>query len=69
MLIPFEQTGFDLDPDETSQRESRLQIDGMLGANIDYMVRGIDTEARIAASRRDAMLVRQRSILNARRTN
>ena len=42
----------------------------MLGAKIDYMVRGIDAEARIAAaSRRDAMLVRQASILNARGNN
>ena len=70
VLIPFEQMGFDLDPELTSQREARLLIDSMLGAKIDYMVRGVDTEAKIvAASRRDAMLVRQRTILNARGTN
>ena len=70
VLIPFEQMGLDLDPSITSQREARLLIDSMLGAKIDYMVRGIDTEAKIAAaSRRDAMLVRQRTILNARGTS
>lgn len=69
VMIPFSQMGFDLDPEEVSQREARLLIDSMLGAKIDFMVRGVDTEARIAAgSRRDAMLLRQRTILNARRT-
>lgn len=69
VMIPFSQMGFDLDPEEVSQREARLLIDSMLGAKIDFMVRGVDTEARIAAgSRRDAMLMRQRTILNARRT-
>lgn len=70
VMIPFAQMGFDLDPEEVSQREARLLIDSMLGARIDYMVRGVDTEARIAgASRRDAMLLRRRTILNAQGTS
>ncbi len=70
VVIPFAQMGFDLDRGEGSQREARLFMGSMLGAKIDYMVRGIDAEARIAAaSRRDAMLVRQTSILNARGNN
>ena len=70
VVIPFAQMGFDLDRGEGSQREARLFMGSMLGAKIDYMVRGIDAEARIAAaSRRDAMLVRQASILNARGNN
>lgn len=70
VMIPFSQMGFDLDRGEGNQREARLLMGSMLGAKIDYMVRGIDAEARIAAaSRRDAMLVRQASILNARGTN
>ena len=70
VMIPFQQMGLDLDPEMTSQREARLLIDSMLGAKIDYMVRGVDAEARIAAaSRRDAMLVWQATILNARGTN
>lgn len=70
VMIPFQQMGLDLDPEMASQREARLLIDSMLGAKIDYMVRGVDADARIAAaSRRDAMLVRQASILNARGTN
>ena len=67
VMIPFSQMGFDLDPEQVSQREARLLIDSMLSARIDYMVRGVDIDARIAvASRRDAMLMRQRTILNAR---
>ena len=70
VVIPFAQMGFDLDRGEGSQREARLFMGSMLGAKIDYMVRGIDAEARIAAaSRRDAMIVRQASILNARGTS
>ncbi len=70
VVIPFAQMGFDLDRGEGNQREARLFMGSMLGAKIDYMVRGIDTKARIAAaSRRDAMLVRQASILNARGTS
>ena len=70
VVIPFAQMGFDLDRGEGSQREARLFMGSMLGTKIDYMVRGIDTKARIAAaSRRDAMLVRQASILNARGTS
>ena len=70
VVIPFAQMGFDLDQGEGNQREARLFMGSMLGAKIDYMVRGIDAEARIAAaSRRDAMLVRQASILNARGNN
>lgn len=67
VMIPFSQMGFDLDPETVSQREARLLIDSMLGAKIDYMVLGVDTEVRIAAaSRRAAMLMHQRTILNAR---
>lgn len=70
VVIPFAQMGFDLDRGEGSQQEARLFMGSMLGAKIDYMVRGIDAEARIAAaSRRDAMIVRQASILNARGTS
>ncbi len=70
VVIPFAQMGFDLDRGAGNQREARLFMGSMLGAKIDYMVRGIDTKARIAAaSRRDAMLVRQASILNARGTS
>ena len=70
VMIPFEQMGFDLDPKELSQREARLLIDSMLGAKIDYMIRGVDSESRLAgASRRDAMIMRQRTILNARGNN
>lgn len=70
VVIPFAQMGFDLDQGEGNQREARLFMGSMLGAKIDYMVRGIDAEARIAAaSRRDAMIVRQASILNARGTS
>ena len=70
VVIPFAQMGFDLDRGEGSQREARLFMGSMLGAKIDYMVRGIDAETRIAAaSRRDAMIVRQASILNARGTS
>lgn len=69
VLIPFNQMGFDLDPETITQREARLLIDSMLGAKIDYMVRGVDTQNRVAgASRRDAMILRQRTILNARGT-
>ena len=50
VMIPFSQMGFDLDPETVSQREARLLIDSMLGATIDYMVRGVDTEARVAGS-------------------
>lgn len=70
VVIPFAQMGFDLDRGAGNQREARLFMGSMLGAKIDYMVRGIDAEARIAAaSRRDAMIVRQASILNARGTS
>jgi len=70
VMIPFDQMGLDLDPEEISQREARMLINFMMGAKIDYMVRGVDMEAKIvAASRRDAMLVRQRTILNARGIN
>jgi len=70
VMIPFNQMGFDLDPEKINPREARMIIDSMLGAKIDYMIRGVDTEARIAAaSRRDAMLVRQHTILNARGTS
>ena len=67
LLIPFSEMGFDLDPQTVTPREARLLTHSMLGAKIDYMVRGIDLENRIAVgSRRDAMLVRQATILNAR---
>jgi|GEM_PF-1393860 len=69
VMIPFNQMGFDLDPETITQREARLLIDSMLSAKIDYMVRGVDTQNRVAgASRRDAMILRQRTILNARGT-
>ncbi len=69
VMIPFSQMGFDLDPETVTQREARLLIDSMLGAIIDYMVVGVDTKERLAgASRRAAMLLRQRTILNARNT-
>lgn len=70
VVIPFAQMGFDLDRGAGNQREARPFMGSMLRAKIDYMVRGIDAEARIAAaSRRDAMIVRQASILNARGTS
>jgi len=70
VMIPFSQMGFDLDPETITQREARLLVDSMLGAVIDYMVVGVDTDARLAgASRRAAMLMRQRTILNARHTS
>ena len=70
LLIPFSEMGFDLDPQTVMPREARLLTHSMLGAKIDYMVRGIDMENRLAVgSRRDAMLVRQATILNARGIN
>ena len=70
LIIPFSEMGFDLDPQAVTPREARLLTHSMLGAEIDYMVRGIDMENRLAVgSRRDAMLVRQATILNARGIN
>lgn len=70
LMIPFSEMGFDLDPQTVTPREARLLIHSMLGAKIDYMVRGVDIEERLAVgSRRDAMLVRQSTILNARGVN
>ncbi|OUP69323.1 hypothetical protein B5F11_09550 [Anaerotruncus colihominis] len=70
LMIPFSEMGFDLDPQTVTPREARLLIHSMLGAKIDYMVRGVDIEERLAVgSRRDAMLVRQATILNARGVN
>lgn len=70
LIIPFSEMGFDLDPQAVTPREARLLTHSMLGAKIDYMVRGIDMENRLAVgSRRDAMLVRQATILNARGIN
>lgn len=70
LIIPFSEMGFDLDPQTVTPREARLLTHSMLGAKIDYMVRGIDMENRLAVgSRRDAMLVRQATILNARGIN
>lgn len=67
VLIPFSEMGFDLNPDEVDAREAGRNMDAMLGAKIDYVVRRVDTANRIAAaSRKDAMLTRQRTILNAR---
>lgn len=67
VLIPFSEMGFDLNPDEVDAGEAGRRIDAMLGAKIDYMVRRVDARNRIAAaSRKDAMLLRQRTILNAR---
>ena len=70
VLIPFSEMGFDLNPDEVDAREAGRNMDAMLGAKIDYVVRRVDTANRIAAaSRKDAMLTRQRTILNARSGN
>ena len=70
VLIPFSEMGFDLNPDEVDAREAGKNMDAMLGAKIDYVVRRVDTANRIAAaSRKDAMLTRQRTILNARSGN
>lgn len=55
LMIPFSEMGFDLDPQTVTPREARLLIHSMLGAKIDYMVRGVDIEERLAVgSRRDA---------------
>lgn len=70
VMILFREMGFNLDPEEVSFREARLLLDSMLGATIDYIVLGINPEERIAgASRRRAMLARQRNVLNARNNN
>jgi small subunit ribosomal protein S1 len=67
VLIPFAEMGMDLNPGEIDQGQAARIIDSMLGAKIDYMVRGVDAPNRIAgASRRAAMLLRRQTILNAR---
>ena len=67
VLIPFAEMGMDLNPNEIEPWQAAGIIDSMLGAKIDYMVRGVDVKNRIAgASRRAAMLLRRRTILNAR---
>ena len=68
VLIPFAEMGMDLNPREIEQGEAARIIDSMLGARVDYMVRGVDPVNRVAvASRRAAMLLRRETILNARR--
>ena len=67
VLIPFAEMGMDLNPKEIEPGEAAKMIDSMLGAKIDYMVRGVNIQNRLAgASRRAAMLLRRRTILNAR---
>ncbi|MCL2579882.1 MAG: hypothetical protein FWE32_07590 [Oscillospiraceae bacterium] len=67
VLIPFAEMGMDLNPAEIEPGRAAGIIDSMLGAKIDYMVRGVDIRNRLAgASRREAMLLRRRTILNAR---
>ena len=67
VLIPFAEMGMDLNPEEVDPGQAAGIIDSMLGAKIDYMVRGVDVRNRLAgASRRAAMLLRRRTILNAR---
>ena len=67
VLIPFAEMGMDLNPAEIEPGEAAKIIDSMLGAKIDYMVRGVDVKNKLAgASRRAAMLLRRRTILNAR---
>ena len=67
VLIPFAEMGMDLNPSEIEPGRAAGIIDSMLGAKIDYMVRGVDAANRIAAgSRRAAMLLRRQTILNAR---
>jgi len=67
VLIPFTEMGMDLNPEEIDPGRAAGIIDSMLGAKIDYMVRGVDVRNRLAgASRRAAMLLRRRTILNAR---
>ena len=67
VMIPFSEMGLELGSDEIDVFDARSRISAMLGAKIYYMVRGIDMKSMLAgASRRDAMLVRQRTILNAR---
>lgn len=66
VMIPFDQLGFDIAefPDPVG---ARLMTNRLMGAKIWYMVRGVDIENRIAvASRRDAMQMRRRTILDAR---
>ena len=70
VMIPFTEMGLELGEDDADHIEARIRISGMLGAKIFYMVRGIDVENRLAvASRRGAMIMRRRTILNARNDN
>jgi len=67
VLIPFAEMGMDLNPKEIEPGQAAGIIDSMLGAKIDYMVRGVDVKNKlVGASRREAMLLRRRTILNAR---
>ena len=70
VLIPFSEMGIDLNSKEVDPGEARRIIDSMLGAKIDYMVRGVNAQNRlVGASRRAAMLLRRQTILNARQGN
>lgn len=70
VLIPFSEMGLDMGADNLDRIEARMRINAMLGSKIYYMVRGVDIENRVAgASRRDAMLMRRRTILDARGSN
>ena len=64
VVIPYEEMGFDLSGEGVDPIAMRVEMSRMLGAIIDYVVRGIDVAERVAvASRRDAMLRKQRMIL------
>lgn len=70
VVIPFTEMGLDMGPDDADQIEARMRINSMLGAKFFYMVLGVDVQNRIAgASRRRAMLLRRRGILNAKNPN
>jgi len=67
VMIPFKEMGLDLNPESIKPDEYVAIINSMLGSTVDYMVLGVDVHNRLAgASRRAAMLLRRRTILNAR---
>ena len=49
VLIPFAEMGMDLNPKEIEPGEAARIIDSMLGAKIDYMVRGVNVKERLAS--------------------
>ncbi|WRS28460.1 S1 RNA-binding domain-containing protein [Oscillospiraceae bacterium MB08-C2-2] len=70
VMIPFNEMGFRSGEEEPDHIDARLRIGAMLGAKIYYMVRGVDMENRVVgASRRDAMNLRRRTVLNAKSSN